>query len=188
MNWDITDAPIQPHHRQNSFWRGKKEKPRHQPVKSTTNVPTGGEVVTEPVRSSTPSPARSAVEFRHSRVKSSGEVSSTPSPVQGDQKSWPTSRPSGAANAIPAAAAKPAVHRGRQYSAGAAKVSQPAVVSRYAAGVQATADKGNSEEVSANHPKKRVNKKTLREVPHIATAVHLVADSRNGSSVLDNQG
>lgn len=157
-----------------------------------------------------------SVEFRHSRVKaSSGETTttttsapelSTPSPVQGDQtlkNALPTPGP----NAIPvvegsatSVASKPK-HRGRQ--GGAFKVSQSELVSTNAAnaadGVQATTVAKDRLEAShhshgrplssrtANHHKKRVNKKQLRDLPHLASAVHLVADASNGSSALDNQ-
>ena len=74
------------------------------------------------------------------------------------------------------------------------KVTQPALISRYSAQTIAEenlASRPSPISSNTNSPsnKKRVNKKQLRDLNHIATAVHLVADIRNSSTVnLENEG
>lgn len=116
---EVTDSPILPHHRQNSFWRGRKEKPRHrhQQRPSTTSpmtddvelsaVPEFDATNEQELRSTatTSSPSKNSaapnVEFRHSRVKTSSENrESVPLSVLGDQKVWATSRSNGMADIL----------------------------------------------------------------------------------------
>lgn len=74
------------------------------------------------------------------------------------------------------------------------KVTQPALISRYSSQVTAEAENlaSRPSTSSNNSPpsnKKRVNKKQLRDLNHIATAAHLVADIRNSSTInMENEG
>lgn len=240
-NLQATDSPILPHHRQNSFWRGRKEKPRHRhQLKPSTTSPLTDDGEFNPIpefdttneqelRSTTSSPSKSSaapnVEFRHSRVKTSSDGSSRDtvplSALGGEQKVWATSRSNGvsgilAMGSLPhsggtsqedriSAATAPAIltktvtasvgpsasSRARQQP-NVYKVTQPALISRLP--TQANVDMSNEDSVSrdslsSSSGKKRINKKQLRDLSHIATAVHLVADTRNVSSAnFENQG
>lgn len=159
----------------------------------------------------------SNVEFRHSRVKTSPEASHVPQSIQGDQKPWTTSRNSGvlpmgalshssssqedrisAATApailtktVTASIGPSASNRARQQP-NVFKVTQPALISRSSS----QADNGeesvssrDSNPSSSPTSRKKINKKQLRDLSHTATAVHLVAETRNVSSAnLENQG
>ena len=222
---EVTESPIQPHHRQNSFWRGRKEKPRHRhQQRPSTTSPMTDDVELSPVpefdatneqqelRSTSSPPSRSSpapnVEFRHSRVKTSSESRDVPLSALGDQKVWSTSRSGGMADilalgALPphgtsqedriSAATAPAIltktvtasvgpsNRARQQP-NVYKVTQPALMARLP-------DEDPVPRESTPTSKKRVNKKQLRDLSHIAIAVHLVADTRNVSSAnFENQG
>ncbi|EFX85684.1 hypothetical protein DAPPUDRAFT_98210 [Daphnia pulex] len=74
------------------------------------------------------------------------------------------------------------------------KVNQPAVNAR--GGSSSSQQSDNEDQISRDSPsspsssgKKRINKKQLRDLSHTATAVHLVADTRNATSTsYENQG
>lgn len=236
-NLQTDTTVVQPHHRQNNFWRNRKEKPRHRHQKATTRSPLTDDIELSSVaefdaangqdlRSSdtTSPPAKSSVapnvEFRHSRVKTSSETREN-GPLSVDQKIWSTSRNNGifSIGAGPyagasqedriSAATAPAILtktvtasvgsssqvRHQQQQPNIYKVNQPAVNSR------SSSSQGNSENedlISRDSPpsspssssgKKRINKKQLRDLSHTATAVHLVADTRNSTSTsFENQG
>lgn len=158
------------------------------------------------------------VEFRHSRVKTSSDSSGRDSvPLSVDQNVWATSRSNGifvignapysgssqedriSAATAPAILTKtvtasvgPSTSSQTRVQPNVYKVNQPAVNSR--ASAQGNTDNGNlgSRDPTPSPPssgKKRVNKKQLRDLSHTATAVHLVADTRNASSAnFENQG
>lgn len=209
INWQqATDPPILPHHRQNSFWRERKEHKRHPHHRSSTASPledasNNDHYPIRPRPASQHNPAlhkNSNVEFRHSRVKpssSSLDVISTSTPasvhVYDDQALWSTSRDSvddrmNAATAPAVLTQTATTSSARIRPQNVLKVTQPAMLgSRTHSSQQTTADKEDLIPRSSN--KKRVNKKQLRDLSHVATAVHLVADSRNDSTAfIDNQG
>ena len=70
------------------------------------------------------------------------------------------------------------------------KVQQPSPgrLSRDPAPLQATDYKRRTASPASSPGKKRYHKKHLRELDHIATAVHLVADTRNSTSNIENEG
>lgn len=73
------------------------------------------------------------------------------------------------------------------------KVTQPALISRYSAQTITEENLASRPSPTSNNNspsnKKRVNKKQLRDLNHIATAAHLVADIRNSSTAnLENEG
>lgn len=168
-------------------------------------------------RSTSSAPSRNGnVEFRHSRVKTSPDNQPL-SAVQGDQKPWSTTRTNGMPGILPmgaplhtsalqeeriSAATAPAIltktvtasvgpsasssNRARQQP-NIFKVTQPALISRSQA--------DNAEDSSRDSPspstnnRRKINKKQLRDLSHTATAIHLVADTRNVSSAnMENQG
>ena len=233
-----TDTVVQqPHHRQNNFWRNRKEKPRHRHQKPTTRSPLTDDIELSSipefdaangqdlrsVDTSTGSPpAKSSVapnvEFRHSRVKTSSETRDN-GPLSVDQKIWSTSRNNGIfsigagpyagasqEDRISAATAPAILTKTVTASVGSSsqlrqqpniyKVNQPAMNSR-SASTQSNSenedfvsrDSPPSSSSSSSSAKKRINKKQLRDLSHTATAVHLVADTRNSTSAsFENQG
>jgi len=199
---ETTSWAILPHHRQNRFWKEERKdrKDRHFPSPRTTTRP-----------------SNTNVQFRSSRVKPSVLDQPTSRPdVQKLWPASATSRndlnsggASGASSASGAtggderinAATAPAVtsttsrrdhrdhrkdHKATQRRNGAIfKVQQP---SGEPAPVQAT-DYGRRPAPVASSPagKKRYHKKHLRQLDHLATAVHLVADPRNSTSNIQNE-
>lgn len=203
-----TDAPpVLPHHRENSFWRGRsKDKSRHHHQYGKLSAqPTVelDEPETEARNRTRGRPSSSSVEFRSSRVKPSssegaGSISSS--------KTWP--RPAGssvtlggspfASDERVSAATAPAVltKSASAVSAAAAgrsrsqhsvfRVTQPSSAPPLSP-TPVPADAREEPAGRAAPPKKRVNKKQLRDLSHVASAVHLVADTRNATGT-DNQG
>lgn len=233
-----TDTVVQqPHHRQNNFWRNRKEKPRHRHQKPTTRSPLTDDIELSSipefdaangqdlrsVDTSTGSPpAKSSVapnvEFRHSRVKTSSETRDN-GPLSVDQKIWSTSRNNGIfsigagpyagasqEDRISAATAPAILTKTVTASVGSSsqmrqqpniyKVNQPAMNSRSSSPQSnsenedfVSRDSPPSSSSSSSSAKKRINKKQLRDLSHTATAVHLVADTRNSTSAsFENQG
>ena len=204
--------PILPHHRENSFWRGRtKEKSRHHHQY--------GKLAAQPTvelddfdfdarnRTRARAGSSSSVEFRSSRVKPSSTENG--SSAISSSKTWP--KP----------ASSPVTLGGSPFSNDEriSAATAPAVLTKSASAVSAAAS-GRSrsqqnvfkvtqpssvpllsptpvpvdvkeEPVVRTSPispaKKRVNKKQLRDLSHLASAVHLVADTRNASGT-DNQG
>ena len=221
ISWEVTDSPVPAqNHRQNSSWKGKKDRIRHHSHKSSSSSSSStsrsdGELNPQfapakeiDSRASTQvSRATPNVEFRSSRVKVSGadvvRDSSAPSSVQGDQKTWIRPQSIVAENHRINASSPSSVSmlkptnlaiRGRQQQQQQQQpgnttfqVAQTAFSNRYPDQTQTTIDKDDF--VSRITAKKRVNKKQLRDLTHTTTAVHFVADSRNGTTAsADNQG
>lgn len=167
-----------------------------------------------PAASAKSSVAPSNVEFRHSRVKTSSENTG---PLSVDQKIWSRSNGIFSIGAGPyaggslqedriSAATAPAIltktvtasvgssssQVRQQQQPNVYKVNQPAVNARGGSSQQSD----NEDQISRDSPsspsssgKKRINKKQLRDLSHTATAVHLVADTRNATSTsYENQG
>lgn len=157
------------------------------------------------------------VEFRHSRVKTSSDGAGRDSvPLSVDQNVWATSRSNGifvignapysgssqedriSAATAPAILTKtvaasvgPSASSPTRLQPNVYKVNQPAVNSRASAqGSNENGQLGSRDPLPSppSRGKKRVNKKQLRDLSHTATAVHLVADTRNASSAnFENQ-
>ncbi|XP_046455582.1 uncharacterized protein LOC124203051 isoform X2 [Daphnia pulex] len=163
---------------------------------------------TSPPAAAKSSVAPSNVEFRHSRVKTSSENTG---PLSVDQKIWSRSNGIFSIGAGPyasggslqedriSAATAPAIltktvtasvgssssQVRQQQQPNVYKVNQPAVNARSGSSSQQSSD--NEDQISRDSPssssgKKRINKKQLRDLSHTATAVHLVADTRNSTS------